>query len=68
MVAVDIVAQGGAISDDIGAIQASVFEQNTSRALCSFGRGNPTLGWRGGTFSLQVLQGSINGPVSAASV
>jgi hypothetical protein len=21
------------------------------------------LGWRGGTFSLQVLQGSINGPV-----
>ena len=35
MVAVDTVAQGGAISDDIGAIQAAVFEQNTSLSVRS---------------------------------
>ena len=35
MVAVDTVAQGGAISADIGAIQAPVFEQNTSRSVRS---------------------------------
>jgi hypothetical protein len=34
-VAVDTVAHGSAISDDIGTIQAPVFEQNTSRSVRS---------------------------------